>query len=502
MKQLSIGQKVFGPTKQHSYRIVGDLGEGGFGRVFEVQDTQGNRYALKTVRGSLDSEEIKALLNEGQFAVQIDHPNVIRTIFFHNGKLYPNLPPYLIIEFADGGTLEAIIEVRRKTQNYFSNDELRTIFLKLAKGMQAIHEKLLHRDIKPNNILSVGGQWKIADFGLSKIVDAVTRSPSVTLKRFKYLKCTAPEVWDTGKHSTKSDMYAMGLTFFEIATLESAYDPTPGIDQNQAWRLAHLTQQPKDPRLLNPGLDLNLVQLILKMIEKDPNDRYASWDNVISRLEAVNIEPASSKGGHIDSLVELAFKSKRRVEQGKLEVQERERTTKEYQGLIEVSFRKITNAVTEIVEDFNSQSDYHKLAMANSYPLNTWSLGFIIYAEGPGRLADEIRVWLSPVYGEHKLHDQEVKAWGFIVAPSGHGFNIILVSRGPDDLYGEWTTLRATINPKLIDHKIDKRPPPFPFELHELPMQVARLNGQDRFGTEQREFTPDLLIPLLKELFT
>jgi|GEM_PF-1515651 len=503
LKDLMPGDEVYGPTKQDIYRLARFIGRGGFGHVYEVQDAQGTKYALKTIHSSeLGRVAFRALVNEGHSAFQIDHPNVVRTFFFHDGELYPELLPYLIVEYADGGTLEKLLEVRHATNNYFSTEELRAIFLQLARGIKAIHEKFLHRDIKPDNILRFGAILKIADFGLSKIVDAITRSSSSTFKHVRPYMYTAPEVWATGNHSRSTDIYAMGLTFFEIATLRRPYVVDPHIDASEAWKKAHLFQQAIKPRTLNPGLDLGLAQLIEKMIEKHQEDRYASWDEIISRLGTEDSPPSSPTRRNIDSLLEFASEAKRRSDQVKIEAERKAQATKEYQGLIEAAFQQIVDAVTETVDDFNRRSDSAKLKTSNFYPLNTWSLGFILYAEGPGRNQGEIKVWVSPVYEEHKLRGQGIKAWGFVVAPSGRGFNMILVSRGPDDPYGKWTTIRATVNPILANHKIDKRAPPFPFEFHELPEQVRMLDLVSRFQIEQSDFQPDLLDPLILELLS
>jgi serine/threonine protein kinase len=180
---IVIGTIIQDHTKAE-YEITKFIGAGSFGNVYEARKkSDGTLWAVKSLQTPFaDQTILKAFINEGNLAAKISHQNVIKYVFFHDGSTFSGLPPYIIMELADGGTLAQLIESRRLKGQFLSNDELRAFFAQLINGMEAINSFLVHRDIKPDNILLVSNTLKISDFGLSKIV-AETTSP-VFFSRF------------------------------------------------------------------------------------------------------------------------------------------------------------------------------------------------------------------------------------------------------------------------------------------------------------------------------
>jgi len=295
MADVITGSLVYGKTEQDVYEVIRFIGGGSFGRVYEVRDkNRGKSFALKTIETAyLERRDHRALKNEGKLATDIHHPNVIDIFYFHDGEQYPNLPPYMLMEYVAGGTLHRQLE-SRSSRNFFSLDEMVNVFVQLALGMQAINERLVHRDIKPDNILIDNGVYKISDFGLSKVVGAATRTE--TFKNIAHIMYRSPEGWRSEDNLPHMDMYSMGIVFFQVATLGFPYRVESGGDVFDKWRNAHLFQQPIDPNQLNPGLDIELSQLIMKMISKRPTERYQNWDEVIQRLQHVENAPADIAG--------------------------------------------------------------------------------------------------------------------------------------------------------------------------------------------------------------
>lgn len=486
---LQPGNVVFGPGGVAKYTIVRPLGNGAFGMVYEVEGAKGERYALKTISTAwLNQTSLNALINEGQLAVGIEHPNVIRVVYFHDGQEHPEFPPYMLMDLADGGTLQDLLNQRRKIKQFFTNNELRSMMLELAYGMRAVNEKLVHRDVKPDNILIHKDQLKVADFGLSKVISAATRTQ--TFKGIQHVMYAAPEAWRQEKNTIAMDMYSMGIIYYELATLMHPYFVEPTGDFVEAWKNAHLTDIPADPRKYNPDLDLRLSQVILRMISKRSTDRYDSWDEVISRLEStVN---TSESQQDVSRLVERALGTQRREEAIRLKVASEAQQRKEHERIVWYAFNNdILRDAEQTVERFNAESEFVKLEIRTER-----TLAFKIHVKG--RPTKSLLVQVEVVYDSSKLDGQTIRAWGYAKAPSGHGFNLILVASEHDDLYGSWRTLHVEHSP--IVRTYDQRPSPFPFEINELPKEIPLLNAVHIYQTKKGQFTSDLFMPLIEEL--
>lgn len=113
------------------------------------------------------------------------------------------------------GTLTSLIENQKKTGVQFEKAFLLNVFAQLAEGMREISKFLVHRDIKPDNILICNGKMKISDFGLSKLAGENTRT--LTFKGYGSTKYVAPEAWNNDKNTIQMDIYSMGIVFYELA---------------------------------------------------------------------------------------------------------------------------------------------------------------------------------------------------------------------------------------------------------------------------------------------
>ncbi|MBD3329356.1 protein kinase [Candidatus Dojkabacteria bacterium] len=253
---ITIGNSIFDGDK-NEYKIVETLGQGGFGTVYKVEDNNKKVFALKTLPQSYTSEDtFRGLQNEAQNALTIDSENVVKHIYFHDGNVYDDLPPYIIMDYANGGTLREYMA--SDTQEF--NEQL-TVIRQLVSGIRAINEKLVHRDIKPENILFHDGVVKISDFGLSKLVEESTRSKS--FKGYGTPLYMSPEGWKNQENTSSMDIYSMGIIFYELLTgkYPFEYDPT----NSDSIKEAHLYTNIEPPNQVNTEIPLYLSQIIIKM---------------------------------------------------------------------------------------------------------------------------------------------------------------------------------------------------------------------------------------------
>lgn len=234
------GLLVPGPNGIDTVRLEEGLGGGAFGVVFRATDTaNGAAYAVKFPQCAIfgGDRELSAFFNEVEAAKQIQHPNVVRVL--HTEVSLPNKPPYLIMEYLPGGTLKKRLDEVKAAGKQLAPEAVRRIVESLIDGMAAINAKMLHRDLKPDNILLDGDTPKIADFGLSKLVGAATRTS--TFKGGQHVFYMAPEGWKGDKNEIQLDMYALGIVLYEVAALKYPYTLPASLDSTRL-RDMHLFQ--------------------------------------------------------------------------------------------------------------------------------------------------------------------------------------------------------------------------------------------------------------------
>ncbi|HNZ99757.1 serine/threonine-protein kinase [Ruminococcus sp.] len=239
---------------------------------------------MKVSLPSFNSEDEKiSFQNEITTALKVQGENVIKYEYVHNGDEFENLPPYIIMEYAEGGTLNSIL--KDEMDDYYDNDTLTTYFLQLANGMKSVNNILVHRDIKPDNILICNGTFKITDFGLAKIASERTRT--MTFKGSGTPPYMSPEAWDYSKKNTiQMDIYSMGIIFYQLATNTYPYQ----IEGNTLEDLKnmHLYSTATSPERVNRSLSPSLASLINKMMEKSAKKRFNNWDEIVELLNNQN----------------------------------------------------------------------------------------------------------------------------------------------------------------------------------------------------------------------
>ena len=266
------------------YRIVEQIGAGGMGVVFRARDEQLDRdVALKTLpKLALLSEPARRQFRrEALSLAKITDPYVAMAFDFgHDAGI-----DYLITEYVPGVTLNAKIAGRPLPEG-----EVFQLGKQLAAGLEAAHrEGVIHRDLKPNNLkVTPDGKLKILDFGLAYLIKAetgttVTAPLTDTYSDAGTLPYLAPEQLKGLKPDARADVWSAGAVLYEMSTGKRPFGDLAGAQLVAAI----LEEQPPQPRLVNPKISEGLERVILRALQKDPQERYQSAGDL--RIDLANL---------------------------------------------------------------------------------------------------------------------------------------------------------------------------------------------------------------------
>jgi len=293
---------MIGQTVSH-YRILGKLGGGGMGVVYEAEDLKlGRHVALKFIPENLahDAKSLERFTREARAASQLNHPNIctIHGIEDNNGH------PFIVMERLEGQSLKQHI-----AGHPMEIDKVLDVGVQVADALVASHSKnIVHRDIKPANIfLTPTGQVKVLDFGLAKLVHNIDDDAAAdnSLTAVGVIPGTAvymsPEQARSETVDARSDVFSFGVVLYEMSTGKK-----PFSGNNSLMTLdAVLHQKPIPPRELNPKIPIELEGIIGKAMEKDRNHRYQNATEIKSDLVLLKRETESGQlksGSHTAKL--------------------------------------------------------------------------------------------------------------------------------------------------------------------------------------------------------
>jgi eukaryotic-like serine/threonine-protein kinase len=282
---------MIGETVSH-YHIVGKLGGGGMGVVYEAEDTRLSRHvALKFIPAEMvhDQKSLDRFVREARAASQLNHPGIctIHDIDDNGGH------PFIVMEKLEGVSLKE--RIRGKSLEV---DEILDIGTQVADALAASHAKgIIHRDIKPANIfVSQSGQTKILDFGLAKSIPEPGSSEAAledSLTAVGVIPGTAvymsPEQARGEELDPRSDLFSLGVVLYEMATGKKPFATGNVISTLDAV----LNQKPVSPLSLNPSLPPDLEGIIGRAMEKDRGHRYANALAMKGDLQSLRKETES-----------------------------------------------------------------------------------------------------------------------------------------------------------------------------------------------------------------
>lgn len=272
------------------YRILDWIGEGGMGQVFRAEHSVlGRECAIKVLPLSRATEDAKRhFLREIRTQANLDHPNLVRA--YDAGE--DGNVSYLVVEYVPGADLRRLV----KNSKPLSMQQAASILSQAALGLQHAHERgLIHRDIKPGNILvTPEGVAKLSDLGLSQQLgelDEYARRGKI-VGTADYL---APEQIKRKETTAASDIYSLGCTLYYAVTGKV---PFPGGDANSK-AVRHCEEVPWHPRKFNPDISEEFVEVVADMMEKEPRDRIQTASEVALRLKPWASDPSPLPTGRL-----------------------------------------------------------------------------------------------------------------------------------------------------------------------------------------------------------
>ncbi len=265
------------------YQIVEPLGQGGMAHVYRAVDQKtGSQVAVKMMRDDLlnDPEFVKRFEAEARAASSLNHPNVVRVIGFGQD----DTRRYIVQEYVEGSSLKELI----MSEGPIPWESAVPMAIQIGLALEHAHRNgIVHRDIKPHNILITRDRIaKVTDFGIAR----ATSSNTITLTSgvaFGSVHYFSPEQARGTIVGEKSDIYSLGILMYEMLTGQLPFDG----DTSVAVAIKHLQEVPPLPSLHNPSIPRGLDQIVMKCIQKSPDNRYGNVRELVDELDQLMIDP-------------------------------------------------------------------------------------------------------------------------------------------------------------------------------------------------------------------
>ena len=273
---IMIGQTEVAAIGDERYNVVEEIAHGGMGVVYKATDTILMRtVALKVLSNKLRDNPValEYFMREARASAQLQHINIV-TVYdigsLNDGTIY------MAMEFIDGKNLKQLV-----TQTGpFPTKSLVQIMMHACRGLQYAHDNgIIHRDVKSSNMMIAkkDKMLKICDLGLAKFTSDDKNSTQAVGTPY-YM---SPEQVLGNDIDCRSDIYSLGVTLFELAT-----GVLPFVKGDLPYK--HVHEPPPIPSSFNPQIDPTIETIILRMMKKNPDERFASCNEIISALKSVN----------------------------------------------------------------------------------------------------------------------------------------------------------------------------------------------------------------------
>jgi tRNA A-37 threonylcarbamoyl transferase component Bud32 len=261
------------------YRVLEPLGRGGMARVYRAYHPQLDRYvAIKVLRSDLVEEEefLERFKREAQAVAALRHPNIVQVFDFDvQDETY-----YMVMELLQGDSLRTRLNECRAEGERMPLGEVTRILLDLLAGLDYAHsEQMIHRDVKPANILlSSRGQAVLGDFGIAQIVGGTRHTIAGAL--MGTLNYMSPEQGLEGQCDARSDLYSTGIVLYEMLTGDPPFDAETPL----AILMKHVNDPLRPPRKVEPSIPRPYERVVLKSLAKRPDHRYQTAGEMAEAL--------------------------------------------------------------------------------------------------------------------------------------------------------------------------------------------------------------------------
>ena len=259
----------------NNFELVELIGEGGMGSVFKAYDhTLGRMVALKVLRREMSAREDERakLEQEARVTASVNHPHVVRVYSFGeaDGQFY------LAMELVEKGSLDDLMGIQTRV----SEAQVLDIGVQVAQGLEAAAEKgLIHRDVKPGNILFADAHTaKIVDFGLARVLEDEAEARGEIWGTPYYI---APERLNYEPEDFRSDIYSLGGTLFHAIAGRPPFE----AESASLVALKQIKSQPVSLEAFAPDVASETAYVINRMLEKDPENRYSDYGELVEHLE-------------------------------------------------------------------------------------------------------------------------------------------------------------------------------------------------------------------------
>src|SRR2546423_4633903 len=268
------GYPIMMPMQLRQFELRSKIASGGHGKVYRAFDNVLERLvAVKLMRKELENDPValESFYREARACAGLNHTNIIHIYSFDelDGQRY------LVMELADRGSLDTRIEKQQR----ISELEALDIGIKIASALDmALKHNLLHRDIKPGNILfNADEEPKLVDFGLARSAEAEPESATVTEGTPYYV---APEKIRRERETFLSDMYSLGCTLYHTLTGHVPFE-APTVEELVS---AHVHTALTPPNMVLPEITQLTSDALVRIMAKNPSDRYLSYDEFSAAL--------------------------------------------------------------------------------------------------------------------------------------------------------------------------------------------------------------------------